>query len=69
MGSWWSSLDGVLIFALDKLSEFPAGEYTLGMEYAHQFNHLPSIGHTITVAIIDLPDGKLLSIPVAYKEY
>jgi hypothetical protein len=48
------------------------------MEYAHQFNHLPSVGdvdevpsvgHTITIAITDSPDGKRLSIPLARKEY
>ena len=74
MGGWWGSFNGVLIFALDQLSDFPAGVYTLGMEYAHQFNHLPSvgdvdevpsIGHTITVTVSDSPDGKRLSIPPA----
>jgi hypothetical protein len=79
MGGYWSTLDGVLVFALDQLSDLPAGEYTLGMEYAHQFayevptfgfvNDVPSIGHTITVAIIDSPGGKRLDIPIADKEY
>jgi hypothetical protein len=79
IGSSWSTLDGVLVFALDQLSDFPAGVYTLGMEYAHQFvyevptvgfvNDVPSIGHTITVAIIDSPGGKRLDIPIADKEY
>jgi len=78
MGGHWSSLDGILIFALDQLSDFPAGVYTLGMEYAHQFayqvptfgfvNDVPSVGHTITVAVTDSPDGKHLSIPLADKE-
>ena len=69
-GGHWSVLDGVLIFTLDQLSDFPTGEYTLGMEYAHQFAYeVPSVGHTITVAVIDSPDGKRLSIPLADKEY
>lgn len=71
-------LDGVLIFSLDQLSDFPTGEYTLGMEYAHQFGHLPSVGdvdevpsvgHTITVAVVDSPNGKHLSVPPANKGY
>ena len=74
MGGHYGSLDGVLLFRLDQLSDFPAGVYTLGMEYAHQFNHLPSVGdvdevpsvgHTITVTVIDSPGGKRLSIPLA----
>jgi hypothetical protein len=74
MGGHYGSLEGVLLFRLDQLSEFSAGIYTLGMEYAHQFNHLPSVGdvdevpsvgHTITVAITDSPSGKRLSIPSA----
>jgi hypothetical protein len=78
MGGHYGSLDGVLLFSLDQLSDFPAGIYTLGMEYAHQFNHLPSVGdvddvpsvgHKITVAIADSPNGKRLSIPSADKEY
>jgi hypothetical protein len=78
MGGHYGSLDGVLLFGLDQLSDFPAGVYTLGMEYAHQFNHLPSVGdvdevpsagHTITDAITDSPSGKRLSIPSANKEY
>jgi hypothetical protein len=73
MGGHYGSLDGVLLFGLDQLSDFPAGVYTLGMEYAHQFGHLPnvgdadevpSVGHTITVAVIDSPGGKRLSIPL-----
>jgi hypothetical protein len=78
-GGHWSVLDGVLIFTLDQLSDFPTGEYTLGMEYAHQFayevpsagdvDEVPSVGYTITVAIIDSPDGKRLAIPLADKEY
>jgi hypothetical protein len=73
MGGYWSTLDGVLVFALEELSDFPAGTYTLGMEYAHQFNHLPSVGdvdevpsagHTVTVTITDSPDGKHLCIPL-----
>jgi hypothetical protein len=63
------SLDEVLLFRLGQLSDFPAGVYTLEMEYAHQFNHLPSVGHTITVAITNSPSGKRLSIPSADKEY
>ena len=72
MGGYWSTLDGVLTFGLDQLSDFPAGVYTLGMEYAHQFNHLPSVGdvdevpsvgHTITVTVCDSPDGKRLCLP------
>lgn len=71
IGGWWGSLNGVLIFTLDQLSDFPAGIYTLGMEYAHQFNHIPnagevddipSVGHTVTVTIIDSSGGKRLSI-------
>jgi hypothetical protein len=78
MGSYWSTLDGVLVFELDQLSDFPAGVYTLGMEYAHQFGHLPSVGdvdevpsvgHTITVAVIDSPDGKRLSVPPTDKKH
>ena len=66
MGGYWSTLDGVLIFALDQLSDFPAGTYTLGMEYRHNgANEIQSVGHTITVAIIDSSDGKRLSIPLA----
>ena len=77
MGGWWGSLNGVLAFALDQVSDFPAGIYTLGMEYAHQFNHLPSVGdvdevpsvgHTVTIAVIDSSEGKRLSIPVADRE-
>jgi hypothetical protein len=77
MGGHYGSLDGVLPFRLDQFSDFSAGVYTLGMEYAHQFNHLPSVGdvdevpsvgHTITVAITDSPDGQRLSIPLAGKE-
>jgi len=77
MGGHYGSLDGVLVFQLDRLSDFPEGVYTLGMEYAHQFNHLPSagevrdvpsVGHTITIAILDSPDGKRLSIPPSDKE-
>jgi len=71
MGGHYGSLDGVLLFRLDQLSDFPAGVYTLGMEYAHQFNHLPSFGevddvpsagYTVTVAITDSSSGKHLSI-------
>jgi len=71
MGGYWSILDGVLVFALQGLSDFSAGTYTLGMEYAHQFNHLPSageveevpsVGHTVTIAITDSSNGKHLSI-------
>jgi len=71
MGGHYGSLDGVLLFRLDQLSDFPAGVYTLGMEYAHQFNHLPrfgevaevpSAGYTVTVAITDSSSGKHLSI-------
>jgi hypothetical protein len=29
---------------------------------------VPSVGHTITVAVIDSPDGRRLSIPLADKE-
>jgi hypothetical protein len=75
MGGHYGSLDGVLLFRLDQLSEFPAGIYTLGMQYAHQFayqvptagfvNDVPSVGHTITVVIIDSPKGKRLSVPPA----
>jgi hypothetical protein len=66
MGGYWSTLDGALIFALDQLSDFPAGTYTLGMEYRHNgANEIQSVGHTITVAIIDSPGGKRLSIPLA----
>jgi hypothetical protein len=66
MGGYWSTLDGVLIFALDQLSDFPAGTYTLGMEYRHNgAKEIQSVGHTITVAIIDSPDGKRLSILLA----
>ncbi|HEV2297402.1 MAG TPA: hypothetical protein VGR72_02665 [Candidatus Acidoferrales bacterium] len=76
MGGHYGSSDGVLLFRLDQLSEFPAGVYTLGMEYAHQFNVLyspikddvPSIGHTITIAISDSPIGKSLSIPAGDRE-
>jgi hypothetical protein len=72
MGGHYGFLDGVLLFRLDQLSDFSAGVYTLGMEYAHQFNHLPSVGdvdeapsvgHTITIAITESPDGKGPSIP------
>jgi hypothetical protein len=78
MGGHYGSLDGVLVFGLDQLSDIPAGVYRLGMEYAHQFNHLPSVGdvdevpsvgHTITVAVSDSPRGKRVSIPLADKEY
>ena len=72
LGGHYGALEGVLLFRLDQLSDFPAGVYTLGMEYAHQFNHLPSagevndvpsVGHTITIAITDSSTGKFLSIP------
>ena len=78
MGGHYGSLDGVLVFRLDQLSDFPAGVYTLGMEYAHQFNHLPSVGqvndvpsvgHTITVTITDTTNGKHLSIPRTDNDY
>jgi hypothetical protein len=75
IGGQYGTLDGVLLFRLDQLSDFPLGVYTLGMEYAHQFNVLyspyddvPSIGHTITIAITDSPNGKSLSIPPGDKE-
>jgi hypothetical protein len=62
MGSYWSTLDGVLIFALDQLSAFPPGTYTLGMEYRHDTASEPqSVGHTITLAITNSPEGKRLS--------
>lgn len=76
LGGHYGALDGVLPFSLEQLSDFPAGVYTLGMEYAHQFNHLPSVGdvdevpsvgHAITVAIIDSSDGKRLSIPDRHR--
>jgi hypothetical protein len=72
VGGHYGSLDGVLLFRLNQLSDIPAGVYTLGMEYAHQFNHLPSlgdvddvpsVGHTITITITDSSSGKYLSIP------
>jgi hypothetical protein len=70
MGGYWSTLDGVLIFALDQLSNFTAGTYTLGMEYRHGLaNEVQSVGHTMTVAITDSPDGKRLSIRLADKKY
>jgi len=78
MGGHYGSLDGVLLFRLDQLSDFPAGVYTLGMEYAHQFNHLPSvgdvdevpsIGHTTTVAIKESAEGKRLSVPLSDTEH
>lgn len=70
-GGHYGSLDGVLLFSLDQLSDFSAGVYTLGMEYAHQFNHLPSagevaevpsVGHTVAIAITDSSSGKQLSV-------
>jgi len=77
MGGYWSTLDGVLVFALDQVSEVPIGIYTLGMEYAHQFafevpsvgfvNDVPSVGHTMTVAIADSQDGKRISLPAAKR--
>lgn len=76
LGGHYGALDGILPFSLEQLSDLPAGVYTLGMEYAHQFNHLPSVGdvdevpsvgHTITVAITDSPEGKRLSAPLAPK--
>jgi len=79
MGGYWSTLNGVLIFSLDQLSDYPTGVYTLGMEYAHQFayevpsagfvNDVPSVGHTITVAIKESAEGKRLSVPLSDKEY
>ena len=72
IGGHYGALDGVLLFQLDQISGFPAGVYTLGMEYAHQFNHIPnagevedepSIGHTVTITLSDSPKGKTLSIP------
>lgn len=72
MGGHYGSLDGVSVFRLNQLSDIPAGVYRLGMEYAHQFNHLPSlgdlddipsVGHAITIAITDSSSGKYLSIP------
>ena len=77
MGGHYGVLDGVLLFRLDQLSDFPAGVYTLGMEYAHQFNHLPSVGevedvpsvgHTATITLVDSPQGKSLSIPGAEEK-
>lgn len=69
MGGYWSTLDGALIFALGQLSDFPAGVYTLGMEYRHDdASEVQSVGHTMTVAITDTPDGKRLSIPPADKK-
>ncbi len=63
MGGYYSIFDGVLIFALDQLSNVPAGTYTLGMEYQHDSKKVQSVGHPITVSIIDSHDGKHLSIP------
>ncbi len=72
MGGHYGVLDGVLLFQLDQLSDLPAGVYILGMEYAHQFNHIPnagevedvpSVSHTVAVTISDSPGGKSLSIP------
>src|SRR5262249_27646626 len=70
-GGYYSSLDGVLPFRLTKLSDFPAGTYKLGMEYAHQFAYevpsagdvddIPSVGHTALITISDSPSGKRLS--------
>jgi hypothetical protein len=78
MGGHYGTLDGVLLFRLDQLSDFSEGIYTLGMEYAHQFayqvptpgfvNDVPNVGHTMTVAITDSPDGQRLSITLASKE-
>jgi len=73
MGGHYGTVQGVLPFSLDQLSDFSAGVYTLGMEYAHQFGHFPnagelqeapSAGHTITIAISDSAKGKVLSIPL-----
>jgi hypothetical protein len=77
LGFNYGFLDGVFVFSLDQFSDLPAGEYTLGMEYAHQFNHLPSagdvndvpsVGHTVTVTVTDSLDGKRLSVPVADRK-
>lgn len=68
MGGYWSTLDGVLVFALDQLSDFSAGTYTLGMEYRHEMaKEVQSVGHTTTVTIVDTPNGKHLSIPLKNK--
>lgn len=64
IGGYWSTLDGALVFALDQLSDFSAGTYTLGMEYRHEgAKEVQSVGHTITVSIINSPYGKHLSVP------
>jgi hypothetical protein len=77
MGGHYGVLDGVLLFRLNQLSDFPAGVYTLGMEYAHQFNHVPSVGevedvpsvgHAVIITVIDSPGGKSISIPAADEE-
>jgi hypothetical protein len=74
VGGEYGVLDGILVFQLRELSKIPEGTYTLGMEYAHQFGHLPSpgevqekpnAGHTITVTINDSPQGKRLTVPLA----
>ena len=79
MGGYWSTLNGVLIFGLNQLPDLPAGLYTLGMEYAHQFAYevpsvgsvydVPSVGHTITVAITESEYGKRISVPLSNKKY
>jgi hypothetical protein len=74
VGGGYGVLDGVLVVQFPELSAIPGGTYTLGVEYAHQFGHLPNprevqekpnAGHTITVTITDSPEGKRLSVPVA----
>ena len=78
-GGHWGTLDGVLVFSVEQLPDLPAGVYTLAMEYAHRSNRQApsaglandalSVGHGISVAVIDSPDGKRLSIPASDGEY
>ena len=69
LGGHYSVLDGVLMFALDQLADFPAGNYTLGMEYRQASGAgSPSVGHTVAIDITDGPGGKRLSVPRPVKK-
>lgn len=73
LGGYEGALDGAFVFSLDQLPDLPAGVYKLAMEYAHRSadqavsaglpNGVLSVGHGITVTVLDSPNGKRLFIP------
>jgi len=58
---WDGALNGETTFELTHLSDFPLGNYSLGLEY-RQNGKILSSGHKVTLAIKDTSGGRTLSV-------